>query len=298
MPGEFARAEPDWAWLIVLYFFLGGIAAGAYFMGALLELFGQPADRPAVRITHWLAFPLLAICGILLIADLGRPERFFHMLVQSARPPLPAFKAWSPMSLGSWALLVLSGVAFLSFVDAIVEAAQGRIYVHRGLLGRIWALLGLGLGAFFASYTGVLLATSSFPVWSDSPLVGALFMASAVSTGLATTLLILVLRRRHALGSREKLEEADRYAMGLELLLIVAFVASLGALASVFTSYLPGALWLWGGVVVVGLLVPLGLHFFPRLLGSATHVLAPILTLVGGLILRYVVVMVPQGFFH
>jgi formate-dependent nitrite reductase membrane component NrfD len=220
------------------------------------------------------------------------------MLVQSARPPLPAFKAWSPMSLGSWALLVLSGVAFLSFVDAIVEAAQGRIYVHRGLLGRIWALLGLGLGAFFASYTGVLLATSSFPVWSDSPLVGALFMASAVSTGLATTLLILVLRRRHALGSREKLEEADRYAMGLELLLIVAFVASLGALASVFTSYLPGALWLWGGVVVVGLLVPLGLHFFPRLLGSATHVLAPILTLVGGLILRYVVVMVPQGFFH
>ncbi|HYY88752.1 MAG TPA: NrfD/PsrC family molybdoenzyme membrane anchor subunit, partial [Chloroflexota bacterium] len=63
MPGEFARPEPEWTWLIVLYFFLGGIAAGAYFMGALLELFGQPADRPAVRITHWLAFPLLAICG-------------------------------------------------------------------------------------------------------------------------------------------------------------------------------------------------------------------------------------------
>jgi formate-dependent nitrite reductase membrane component NrfD len=298
MPGEFVRPEPEWTWLIVLYFFLGGLAAGSYFMGSLLELFGQPSDHPAVRITHWLAFPLLAVCGILLIADLGRPERFFHMLVQSARPPLPVVKAWSPMSLGSWALLVFSGVAFLSFVDAVIEATQGRIILHRGILGKLWSVLGLALAAFFASYTGVLLATTNLEIWGDSPMIGALFMTSAVSTGLALTALLLVLRRRYSVGSREKLEEADRYAMALELILIVAFVASLGALASVYVSSPAGALWLWGGVVVVGLLVPLALHLFPRAFGSATHVLAPILTLIGGLILRYVVVMVPQGIFH
>jgi formate-dependent nitrite reductase membrane component NrfD len=298
MPGEFIRAEPEWTWLIVLYFFLGGIAAGSYFMGSLLELFGQPADHAAVRITHWLAFPLLAICGILLIADLGRPERFFHMLVQSARPPLPALKWYSPMSLGSWALLLFSGIAFLSFVDAIIETTQSRVYLHRGLLGRLWALLGLGVSAFFASYTGVLLGTTNQAVWGDTPIIGALFMTSAVSTGLALTALLLVMRRRYAIGTREKLEEVDRYAMVMELILIVAFVASLGAAAALYLSNPAGAFWLWGGVVVVGLLVPLALHFFPRLAGSTRHILAPILTLIGGLILRYVVVMVPQGIFH
>ena len=297
MPGEFVRPEPEWTWLIVLYFFLGGIAAGSYFMGALLELFGQPSDHPAVRITHWLAFPLLAVCGILLVADLGRPERFFHMLVQSARPPLPALKWYSPMSLGSWALLIFSAVAFVSFLDAVFETTSSRLFLHRGLLGKLWAVLGLVLAAFFASYTGVLLATTNLDVWGNSPLIGALFMTSAVSTGLALTALLLVLRRRYAIGSREKLEEADRYAMVMELILIIAFVASLGAFAAIYLSSPAGALWLWGGVVVVGLLVPLALHFF-RIFGSATHVVAPVLTLIGGLILRYVVVMVPQGLFH
>jgi formate-dependent nitrite reductase membrane component NrfD len=298
MPGEFVRPEPEWTWLIVLYFFLGGIAAGSYFMGSLLELFGQPSDHPAVRITHWLAFPLLAVCGLLLIADLGRPERFFHMLVQSARPPLPALKWYSPMSLGSWALLIFSGVAFLSFLDAVFETTRDRFFLHRGVLGKIWAVIGLVLAAFFASYTGVLLGTTNLDIWGNSPLIGALFMASAVSTGLALTALLLFLRRRYSVGSREKLEEADRYAMGLELILIIAFVASLGALAAAYISSPAGAIWLWGGVVLVGLLVPLALHFFPRIFGSATHVVAPLLTLIGGLILRYVVVMVPQGLFH
>jgi protein NrfD len=298
MPGEFVRPEPEWTWLIVLYFFLGGIAAGSYFMGSLLALFGQPSDHPAVRITHWLAFPLLAVCGILLIADLGRPERFFHMLVESARPPLPAFKWYSPMSAGSWALLVFSGVAFLSFVDAVLESTQNRIVLHRGVLGKLWALIGLAISAFFASYTGVLLATTNLDIWGNSPLIGALFMTSAVSTGLALTLLLLVLRRRYPVGSRQKLEEVDRYAMAMELILIIAFVASLGALAAAYISSPAGAFWLWGGVVVVGLVVPLALHFFPRVFGAGTHVVAPILTLIGGLILRYVVVMLPQGLFH
>jgi formate-dependent nitrite reductase membrane component NrfD len=220
------------------------------------------------------------------------------MLVESARPPLPALKWYSPMSLGSWGLLVFSGVAFLSFVDAVLESTQNRIVLHRGLLGKLWALIGLAISAFFASYTGVLLATTNLEIWGDSPLIGALFMTSAVSTGLALTALLLVLRRRYSVGSREKLEEADRYAMAMELILIVAFVATLGALAAAYISSPAGAFWLWGGVVVVGLVVPLALHFFPRLFGTTTHVVAPILTLIGGLILRYVVVMLPQGLFH
>lgn len=298
MPELLRTNSPDWGWYIVLYFFVGGIAAGAYLTGALLELFGERADRTAMRIAHWLAFPLLVISGLLLIVDLRRPERFFHMLFQSDQMPLLAFKWWSPMSVGSWVLLLFSAVAFVSFVDALLEARTGRSYIHRGLLGTVWSVVGSALGLFFASYTGVLLATTNFPVWSTSPWISVLFLASAMSTGLATILLLLTLGRRYPVGTRHKLEEADRYTMGLELLLVVAFVATLGALALPFAASTPALLLLWGGVVVVGLLVPLLLNLRPTMLGSASTVAGGVLALVGGFILRYVVVMLPQELFH
>jgi formate-dependent nitrite reductase membrane component NrfD len=287
---------PEWGWWIVFYFFLGGIAAGAYFSAALLELVGEPQDRAAVRIAHLITFPLLAICGILLILDLNRPERFWHMIVQSERL-LPILKWWSPMSIGSWALLLFSALAFGSFVDAIVERNTGHAVIHRGPLGRVWALAGSAIGFFFASYTGVLLGTSNFPVWRDSAWIGALFMASAASTGLATLLLVLTLRGRSPLGTWHKLQEVDNFARLLELVLIVIFVVSLGALAFPFVSNPEGAILLWGGVVLLGLVVPLVLDLFPRALGRSSAVLAGVLTILGGFLLRYVVVMVPQGVF-
>ena len=287
---------PEWGWWIVFYFFLGGIAAGAYFSAALLERVGEPQDRAAVRIAHLITFPLLAICGILLILDLNRPERFWHMIVQSERL-LPMLKWWSPMSIGSWALLLFSGLALGSFVDAIVERNTGRAVIHRGALGKAWAVAGSAIGFFFASYTGVLLGTSNFPVWRDSAWIGALFMASAVSTGLATLLLVLTLRGRSPLGTWHKLQEVDNVARVLELVLIVIFVVSLGALAFPFVSNLEGAILLWGGVVLLGLVVPIVLDLFPRTLGRSSAVLAGVLTILGGFLLRYVVVMVPQGVF-
>lgn len=81
------------------------------------------------------------------------------------------------------------------------------------------------------------------------------------------------------------------------MVLIVAFVVTLGAMAAPFVSNAAGAQLLWGGVVLLGLLVPLGLHLRPRFLGPSALVVASLLTLGGGLILRYVVIMVPQAVF-
>ena len=103
---------PEWAWWLVWYFFLGGLAAGLYFMAALIELVGSERDRAMAKVAYYGAFPLAVVCGVLLILDLGRPERFWHMLIQS-ETGRPMFKYWSPMSVGAWALLVFSGLAFL-----------------------------------------------------------------------------------------------------------------------------------------------------------------------------------------
>ena len=46
----FFSAPPDWGWLIVLYFFFGGLAGGCYFLAVLIDLFGRPEDRPLARL--------------------------------------------------------------------------------------------------------------------------------------------------------------------------------------------------------------------------------------------------------
>src|SRR5436305_9827737 len=110
---------PEWGWPIIIYFFLGGLAGGAFFTAVLLELAGGDADRQAARWGYLVAFPLAVVCGVLLMIDLGRPERFWHMLLQSENSA-PLLKWWSPISIGSWGLLIFSAFSFVAFVDSLL----------------------------------------------------------------------------------------------------------------------------------------------------------------------------------
>ncbi len=87
--------KAHWGWQIILYFFLGGTGGGAYLVATLADLLGLK-DTRLIRTGRHLAFVCVLISPILLIWDLGRPERFHHML--------RVIKLRSPMSLGTWAL--------------------------------------------------------------------------------------------------------------------------------------------------------------------------------------------------
>jgi formate-dependent nitrite reductase membrane component NrfD len=293
-------ADPEWGWWVILYFFFGGIAAGAYFIGTLIDLFGAERDRPIAKLAYYLAAPLVAICGILLIVDLSRPERFWHMLIQS-NTGWPMFKYWSPMSVGAWALLLFGGFASASFVGALAEDGRfglGRFsglagYLHRGPIGMIFQALGCLCGFFIASYTGALLTATNQPFWSDSPLIGGLFLASAASTGIAALLLLAAFRGGVPHDTIANLERTDRWAMILELALLLAFMASLGGLALAFVTSIYGILLLVG-TVFVGVLIPLLMLWRPSLPGSSRMYIAAALVLIGGFILRYTIVMAGQ----
>ena len=63
---------PGWDWYYVaMYFFIGGVSAGAYFIGTLAELFGGERHREISRTGFYIAFPLILLTPPLLIADLG-----------------------------------------------------------------------------------------------------------------------------------------------------------------------------------------------------------------------------------
>jgi protein NrfD len=288
-PSTLFTAAPDWQWLIVFYFFLGGIAGGASFLAALIDLVGHPLDRPLARIGYLIAFPATVVCGVLLIVDLNRPLRFWHMLVQS-ETLLPMVKWWSPMSLGSWALLLFGGVTLLSFLAALAEGGarwQGVVrFRPPGILGAVVVFVGGVLGFFIAGYTGVLLAVTNRPIWSDTNLLGLLFLISGASTGAALMALLGRRWRSARPAGLHALERFDSWMLVFELLALVALVVSLGSLARLWLNAWGGLLIV--GVVIVGILLPLVLYRRPGTLGAAA--IAPALVLLGGFLLRVVIV--------
>jgi formate-dependent nitrite reductase membrane component NrfD len=290
-------ADPEWHGLIIGYFYLGGIAAGAYVTAVLADLFGDAADRQGVRVAYYLAFPLVSICGLLLICDLGRPERFWHMLVQSSTG-WPMFKWWSPMSVGSWGLAAFGLFSFASLVGVLAE--DGRLGLGRfsalaarlrtGWTGRLFSMGGALSAFFLASYTGVLLGASNQPVWSNTTWTGALFLASALSTGIATIVLFeRGLRLAVSEDALERLERLDSWAIVLELVVLLIMAVSLGKPAVAATRQWPGVL-IPTFVLPVGLLAPLVLKGLNR---SWVAIPASALVLVGGLALRAAIVGMP-----
>jgi formate-dependent nitrite reductase membrane component NrfD len=230
---HFVRA-PEWTWYIVPYFFLAGLAGGSYAIATLLRLWGERTDEPAARVGYYAAFLAFLPCPILLTLDLTQPLRFWHMLWNTTPGAQgPNFKYWSPMSLGSWALVVFGLFAVVSFVEVLVRDGRLRrplavraVRLLDGSAGRLWNIVGAVLGTFIAGYTGVLLAVSNQPVWSDTWALGGLFLASGLA-GSAALLLLLVRYRADARASAGMLELSERLFTLLELALLVIFVLTL-----------------------------------------------------------------------
>ncbi len=308
MPRELFTSPAHWTWLIVVYFFVGGIAGGSFFIAAMLDLVGNRADRSLSRLGYLVALPGIAIGGPLLILDLGRKERFWHMLVQS-ETFRPMFKWWSPISFGTWIVSAFGAFAFVAFLAALVRSGDRpqmgplvpfhKIVYGLGPLSKLFLILGALTGLALAGYTGMLLSVTNRPVWANMNLfginlLGLLFLASAVSAAAAT--LYLLGHRRGAGVEHESLHALTRFddwVLGLELLVLIAAIVSLASFfGSVSAAWLAG----WGalliiGVLVLGILVPLVLYARPRMLGGNSGVLAAILVLVGSFLLRTVVVM-------
>lgn len=292
MSSTFFTASPEWRWFIVAYFFLGGLAGGSYFLATVLTRFGSEQDRPLARLGYLVAFPVVCVCGLVLTVDLGRPERFWHMLVQS-QTFRPMLKTFSPMSSGAWVILLFSGCAFVSFAAALAEWGAERGWRDRAILrlgspatgvGRLVTGLGAILGLYLSGYTGVLISVTNRPIWADTTLLGLTFLTSAASTSAALLILLgawIGLSRDRL----DRLERFDRSALILEAVVIVALVISLGRIATV---WLDGWGVLLTGMVLGGIALPLLLDWRPT--RNRPLWIAPALVLVGGLVLRMVII--------
>jgi len=245
--------RPVWTWQIPAYFWLGGIAGGAYVTASLAQNFGSAEDRRYVADGFYLAALAAIPCAPLLTADLGRPERFHHML--------RIFKPLSPMNLGAW---TLTAFAPLTVARAAARAAETRLL--RGPLAALTRLVpkslieltGTVLGLTLAGYTGVLLAATNVPLWAKSKLLGGVFMASAMSSGSAAVALAAA-RRGAPDAILHRLATIESAASVGEMAMLTGYLAQSGKTARPLTSGRV-AMPFWLGAVGAGTLLPLLLH--------------------------------------
>jgi len=291
-----------WGWEIPGYLFLGGVVAGIMVLLALMELRGSRPRSLSAQLMPFVGVGLLSLGMLFLFLDLEHP---LHVLRFYG-----AFRPTSPMSWGSWLLLlvypalILMGLGGLDaarreWLDSKVPAplrgpvAMGLRWADAARKPVLWGtvLLGVGLGI----YTGMLLGTLvARPMWNSSVL-GPLFLVSGVSTGAA-----LMMLTRLESEEAHTLVRWDSAAIAAELVLIV--VLAVGYLSGNEVSNAAGALIFggpytavfWGLVVVGGLVVPLALNILEMRRHIAGTRFAPALILIGGLALRAIFVVAGQ----
>ncbi|HEX8925627.1 MAG TPA: NrfD/PsrC family molybdoenzyme membrane anchor subunit, partial [Terriglobales bacterium] len=146
--------QPQWTWEIPLYFFVGGAAASAAIIGAVANWTRD--DERLRRDARLVAAAGAGISSMLLIADLGKHERFLNML--------RVFKPQSPMSMGAW-ILALFGTS--SGAVATAELLEQRFgWRVMRVLGNIAEPLSVLAALPFSNYTGVLIGATVVPVWN------------------------------------------------------------------------------------------------------------------------------------
>jgi formate-dependent nitrite reductase membrane component NrfD len=217
--------RPTWNHEVAAYFFFGGVSAGAALVGSIADVVGGEKHKRLARTAHYVSFAALLPCPPLLIDDLGMPARFHHML--------RIVKPSSPMNLGSWALLLHGAGATVTVGRMLAE--EGKLplvgWLARLIPERLLAGLGIPSSFVLAGYTGVLLGTTAVPVWYKSPLLGALFMSSAFSSGIAATSLVSEITRRDSGEHEIGLAEIGLASSLTEAALLAGYVATTGPAA-------------------------------------------------------------------
>ena len=284
--------------LTVWYLFLGGAGAGCLLVAAVLECLSphaivandrrrptpEEAYRPFFMPSYVAGFAAVAIGALCLLLDLGRGERALSLIFQ----PTLSF-----ISVGVFLLIVLMVLAAapLSFW------AFGRAGFPKPLMLAVRVLLALAAFSVM-TYTGLFLSgMPSVPLW-NTLVLPALFVASALSSGIALLVCVVFLTgssERFA-SAANRLRAADAVVIVCEVILLALFVGAAflkgGTAQASAERLVQGDLSapFLGLVVLLGLVVPFACEALARKVSERAVVAAAVLVLAGGFFLRWCIV--------
>ena len=293
----FANSAMPLGWPLAVYFFLTGSLAGLFITSVIATLMKKEEWQPIAKIGAVGAVVLLLSAPILLIVDLNQPFRFWHLFVYLN----PA----SPLSWGS----------FFLALDGIVCIVYAYFVIHGNWkMARLWGLGGLPVAIAGHGYTGFFLALSKARAFWNTALNPALFMVSAMVSGLAVLIVLSNLwLRRYALEMSEDQVAKHKAVIGTLLRLFIIFIVAdlfligsdLTVLASSDTeSYAmlqllttgEFAIWFLGIELFLGAILPLALLAHPKTrMIPAVQYASAALVIIGVFVMRVIIVIGGQS---
>jgi formate-dependent nitrite reductase membrane component NrfD len=268
-----------WPGTYALYFFVIGISVTLFFFSALSWY--REEFLPLRRTALYGSFALLVLGGVLLIADLSQPLRFLNIL-NPAYLKFDSPLAWGSLNLISFGLV--SAVYLLMIYKG--EDANGK---RLAVLG---ALLGLGLPI----YTGFDLTVHQHrPVW-NTPLMPVLFVSLSLLSGSAVASFMTQgnEKLRAMIRSLMLWSGGATAAMLVSLLGTTAYGGSAAEITFLFMTTGQMGLVFIGLGMLLGLVAPLALLLAPIGRQPIGMMAAGALLLVGGMALRYAILIGPQ----
>lgn len=182
--------EVSWGVYIANFTFLVGVAAAAVMMVIPVYIYDNEEMHDLVIFGELLAVAAIVMCLLFVTVDLGRPDRFWHLIPGIGQLNFPA-------SMLSWDVIVLNGYLLLNVWICgylIYSRYQGRkpskwFYIPFVFIAIVWAVSIHTVTAFL--YVGL----GGRPFW-NSAIVGPRFLASAFAAGPALIILALQVIRR------------------------------------------------------------------------------------------------------
>src|SRR5678816_3658680 len=182
--------EVSWGVYIANFTFLVGVAAAAVMVVIPVYIYDNEELHDLVIFGELLAIAAILMCLAFVTVDLGRPDRFWHMIPGLGKLNFPG-------SMLSWDVIVLNGYlalnvylcAYLLYCRYRKQAPSKWFYLPVVFLGIVWAISIHTVTAFL--YVGL----GGRPFWNSS-IVGPRFIASAFTAGPALIILAMQVVRR------------------------------------------------------------------------------------------------------
>lgn len=282
-----------WGWEIPVYLFLGGMVAGMMILSGYFFLKGRGRDLVCVCYRIPLIGLVLISLGMLaLFLDLEHKLYVWRLYT--------TFEIKSPMSWGSWILLLVYPALIANFFMHVPDAIRGRLPFLQRWSDKLRSIpnapikvgkYNITVGILLGTYTGVLLSSlGARPLW-NSAILGLLFLTSGLSTAAAFVHMIAKDR-----WERETLAKADNMFLTAELVILTLFIINMLSSSEVQIRAAmllltgPYAATFWVFVILLGILVPLFIQT-RAVKHKVIHTpVAPLLVILGGLILRFILV--------
>ncbi|MDZ7764944.1 MAG: NrfD/PsrC family molybdoenzyme membrane anchor subunit [Melioribacteraceae bacterium] len=277
--------------------FLGGMVAGMMIItGYFLFKQRQDDETCSCRYVPWVSLVLLSLGMFALFLDLE--HKLFTWRLYTT------FQVTSPMSWGAWILIIVYPAIFVTILITppkwlvekfpIVKKYSDWLNERKMWIKNI-GVANMILGAMLGMYTGILLSSlGARPLWNTS-ILWLLFLVSGLSG--AAAFVHMVAKNVY---ERELLAKADNGFLTFELFVIGLMIIGLLTSTQVHQDAAmlilsgPFAATFWVFVVGIGIVIPLIIQLM-----AVNHKVnhtpwAPIMVIVGGLILRFVIVEAGQ----